>query len=115
AWGIIIAIAAYPGYRRVQNLLGGSSRLAAVAVTVFLFVVLLVPVVLLTGSLVEGIQSLAARLKDGTHLIPPPPPRIETWPVIGPRLKDAWVLASQKSAVALRTMAPPLNVLIPTC
>ncbi|PYX71957.1 MAG: AI-2E family transporter [Acidobacteria bacterium] len=113
AWGIIIAIAAYPGYRRVQNLVGGSSRLAAVAVTVFLFVVLLVPVVLLTGSLVEGIQSLAAHLKDGTHLIPPPPPRIETWPVIGPRLKDAWELASKNLAVALQTFAPQIKVIIP--
>jgi len=113
AWGIIIAIAAYPGYRRVQNLLGGRGRLAAVAVTVFLFVVLLVPVVLLTGSLVEGIQSLAARLKDGTHLVPPPPPRVETWPIIGPRLKDAWELASKNLTVALQTFAPQIRVIIP--
>src|SRR5260370_5253840 len=113
AWGIIIAIAAYPGYRRVQNLVGGSSRLAAVAVTVFLFVVLLVPVVLLTGSLVEGIQSLAARLKDGTHLIPPPPPRIETWPIIGPRVKDARELASKNLPVAFQTFAPQIKDIIP--
>jgi predicted PurR-regulated permease PerM len=113
AWGIIIAIAVYPAYYRVQNLLGGRSRLAAVVCTVFLSAVLLVPVALLTGSLVEGIQSLAARLKEGTPLIPPPPPRIGTWPVIGTRLKDAWELASKNLAAALQTFAPQIKAIIP--
>jgi predicted PurR-regulated permease PerM len=115
AWGIIIAIAVYPAYYRVQNLLGGRSRLAAVVCTVFLSAVLLVPVALLTGSLVEGIQSLAARLKEGTPLIPPPPPRIGTWPVIGTRLKDAWELASKNLAAALQTFAPQTKRLFQNC
>jgi len=113
AWGIIIAIAVYPAYRRVQDLLGGRSRLAAVACTMFLFAVLLVPVALLAGSLVEGIQSLAARLKEGTLLIPPPPPRIGTWPVIGSPLKETWELASKNLASALQTFAPQIKVIIP--
>ena len=113
AWGIIIAVAAYPGYRRLQNVLGGRGGLAAVVFTVFLFAVLIVPVVLLTGSLVEGIQSLAARLKEGTPIIPPPPARIGTWPIIGVRLKDAWELASKNLSAALQTFAPQIRALIP--
>jgi predicted PurR-regulated permease PerM len=113
AWGIIIAIAAYPGYRRLQNLLGGRGRLAAVVCTVLLFAVLIVPVVLLTGSLVEGIQSLAARLKEGTPIIPPPPPRIGTWPIIGVPLNDAWDLASKNLTAALLTFAPQIKAAIP--
>jgi predicted PurR-regulated permease PerM len=113
AWGVIIAIAAYPGYRRVQNLLGGRSGLAAVVCTVFLFAVLLVPVLMLTGSLVEGIQSLAARLKEGTPIIPLPPPRIGTWPIIGVPLRDAWELASKNLSAALQTFAPQIRVVIP--
>ena len=113
AWGIIIAIAAYPGYRRLQDLLGGRSRLAAVVCTVFLFAVLIVPVVLLTGSLAEGIQSLVARLKEGTPIVPPPPPRIGTWPIIGAPLKDAWELASKNLSAALQTFAPQIRTVVP--
>ena len=80
AWGIVIAIAAYPGYVRLKNFLGGRNGLAAVVCTLLLLAVLIVPVVLLTGSLVEGAQSLAARLKEGTP-IPPPPPRIKPGPL----------------------------------
>ena len=112
AWGIIIAIAAYPGYRRLKNLLGGRNGLAAVVCTLFLLAVLIVPVVLLTGSLVEGVQSLAARLKEGTP-IPPPPPSIETWPFIGPRLKDTWELASRNLTAALQVFAPQIKEVIP--
>jgi predicted PurR-regulated permease PerM len=113
AWGIIIAIAAHPGYRRLQNVLGGRGGLAAVVCTAFLFAVLIVPVVLLTGSLVEGIQSLAARLKEGTQIIPSPPPRIGTWPIIGVPLKDAWELASKNLSAALQTFAPQIKAIIP--
>ena len=49
-WGIIIAIAAYPAYRRLTRLLGGRGGLAAVASTVFVLAVFILPVVLLTGS-----------------------------------------------------------------
>jgi predicted PurR-regulated permease PerM len=112
-WGIIIAIAAYPGYRRVTRLLGGRGGLAAVASTVFLLAVFILPVVMLTGSLVEGIQSLAARLSQGTPFIPPPPPRVGTWPIVGPPLRDAWELASKNASAALRTLAPQIRGIIP--
>ena len=113
AWGIIIAIAAYPGYRRVRNLLGGKSGLAAIVCTVFLIALLILPVILLTGSLVDGMQTLAARLKEGTPLIPPPPPHIETWPLIGAPLKDGWELASRNLSAVLQNFAPQIKAFIP--
>jgi predicted PurR-regulated permease PerM len=112
AWGIIIAIAVYPGYRRLQTLIGGRSALAAVLCTFVLLAALIIPFVLMMGTLVEGIQSLAVRFKEGT-LIPPPPPRIETWPIIGVPLKEAWNLASVNLASALRTFAPQIKAVIP--
>jgi len=112
-WGIIIAIAMYPGYRRVQNLLGGRRRLAAVVCTVFLFVLLILPVILLTGSLVEGIQTLAGHLKDGTPIVPPPPPRIETWPIVGVPLKNGWQLAANNLSAVLQSYAPQIKAFIP--
>lgn len=113
AWGVVIAIAAYPAYRRLQNLLGGRRGLAAVVCTFFFFAVLIVPVVLLTGSLVQGMQNLAARLREGTPIVPSPPPRIETWAVIGVPLKNAWELASKNSGAALQAFAPQIKAVVP--
>lgn len=113
AWGVVIAIAVYPGYQRLQNLLGGRSGLAAVVCTLFLLAVLIVPVVLLTGSLVDGIQTLAARLKQGMPIMPQPPPRIETWPIVGVPLKAAWELGSKNAGAALQAFAPQIKAVVP--
>jgi len=113
AWGIIIAIAVYPGYKKLQHLLHGRSALAAVICSVFLAAVLIIPVVLLTGSLVQGIQSLATRFREGTPIIAPPPARIETWPLVGVPLKRAWDLASTNLTAALQAFAPQIRALIP--
>jgi predicted PurR-regulated permease PerM len=112
-WGIIIAIAAYPAYRRLEGLLDGRSTLAAGLCTLCLLSLLIVPVVLLSGSFVEGIQNLVARLKEGTPIIPPPPPRVETWVIVGAPLKNAWELASKNSSTALEAFAPQIRSLIP--
>jgi len=112
-WGIIVAIAVYPAYQKLQRVLGGRGRLAAVLCTVLLLAVLIVPVVLLTTTLVEGIQTLSTRLKDEGLIIPPPPPSIETWPIIGAPLKDVWTLASTNLTAALRTFAPQLKAVVP--
>jgi predicted PurR-regulated permease PerM len=112
-WGIIIAIAVYPGYKKVQALLGGRGRLAAVVCTSFLFALLIVPVVLLTGSLVEGIHGLSAHFKEGTAIIPPPPAHVANLPIVGARLNDAWELASKNLTAVLQKFAPQIKAVIP--
>ena len=112
-WGIIIAIAVYPCYRRLRMFLGGRSGLAAMLCALGLLCVLIVPVVLLTGSFVDGLQNLVARLKQGAPIIPPPPPRIESWIMVGAPLKNAWELASKNSSAALQAFAPQIRAVIP--
>jgi predicted PurR-regulated permease PerM len=87
--------------------------LAAFLCTVVLLAILIVPVVLLTGTLVEGVQTLSARLKDQSLVIPPPPPKIESWPIIGTPLKDVWSRASTNLTGLLRSLAPQLKAVIP--
>jgi predicted PurR-regulated permease PerM len=82
AWGLIIAVATYPGFRQLQKVLGGRETLAAVVCTLILLAVVIVPAVLLGQGLVDGIQAMTARLKEGGAVVPPPPPKIESWPVI---------------------------------
>jgi predicted PurR-regulated permease PerM len=75
AWGIIIAVAAYPTFKKLQAVLGGRGVLAATVFSLLLLALLIVPVVLLARSMVEGVQTLTAHFKDGTAFVPPPPPR----------------------------------------
>jgi predicted PurR-regulated permease PerM len=113
AWGIIVAIAVYPRYRQLQLALRGRGVLSAVLITLLLLTFLVLPVVLLAGTLVGGIQTVAEHLRTGTPIIPPPPPSIETWPLVGVPLKSAWSLASTNLTTALGSFAPEIKAIAP--
>lgn len=113
AWGIIIAVAAYPAFLRLQSALGGRSGPAAIVFTLVLLALLLIPVILLAQSMVEGVQTLTAHMKDGTLTIPPPPAGIASWPIIGAPLNDLWSTASSNLTDVLRHFAPQLKSIIP--
>ena len=110
-WGIVVAIAAYPAYRKLETLLGGRRKLAALLFTVILLAALIVPVALLAGTLVDGIQRLSAHLKEGV-LIPPPPPKVATWPIIGTSLNRVWTLASTNLNELLSSFGPQIRTII---
>jgi predicted PurR-regulated permease PerM len=111
-WGAIVAIAVYPRYQQLQLVLGGRRALAASLITVLLLIFLIVPAVLLATTVIDGIQVVAAHFKNGSPIIPPPPASIESWPVIGVRLKDAWTLLSTNATTALRSFAPQIRALV---
>lgn len=112
-WGIIIAVAAYPGFQKLQRLLGDRAVLAAVLFTVVLLAVVIVPAVFLGQSLVEGAQAATAKFKSGTPIIPPPPENIDTWPIIGAPLKNLWSLASKDLSAAIRRFGPQIKAALP--
>jgi predicted PurR-regulated permease PerM len=113
AWGIIIAVAIYPGFRKLQTMLGGRQVLAAVLCTLILLAVAIVPSILLAQSLAGGIQVASAHLKEGTVVVPPPPPSVANWPIIGVRLDRAWTLASTDLTEAVRSLAPQIKEVLP--
>ena len=109
AWGIIIAIAVYPGYRKFQRLLGGNGTLAAVLGTLLFLAALLIPVAMLAGTTIDGVQLLSAHVKDGSISIPPPPPSVATWPLIGPSLSRTWNMASTNLSGLLQGFGPQIK------
>jgi predicted PurR-regulated permease PerM len=109
AWGIVIAIATYPAYRKLRSWLGGRGDLAAILCTLAFLALLIVPVILLAETMIEGAQSLTAHLKDGSLSIPPPPDRIATWPLIGPPLHNAWNMAATNLTGLLKSLRPQLK------
>src|SRR5215469_2977216 len=56
-WGVIIAIALYPAYRRLLSSVGSREKLAAVLCTLLLLGIFLIPVALFAKTLVEGAQN----------------------------------------------------------
>ena len=93
-------------HRRLQSALQGGGGWAAAIWTVLLLAVLIVPIVLLATSTIEGARSLAEHTKDGTFIVPPPPPNIESWPLIGAPLNRFWSMASNNLTEALKMLAP---------
>ena len=112
-WGIVIAIAIYPGYRKLRSLLGGRATLSAVVCSLVLLAVLIVPVALLTETVIEGIQSLIAQIRSGTLSVPPPPASVGNWPLIGPPLLRVWNMASTNLTGLLQSLAPQIKALVP--
>jgi hypothetical protein len=110
-WGIVIAIAVYPGYLHTVTVLRGHHGLAAALLTVVMLLLLVVPGVFLSRALVENVQALAHDLQAGTLTIPPPPQGVGTWPVIGPPLVKLWGLASVNLAAAFEQLTPQLKVI----
>ena len=111
-WGIIIAIAVHPGYRKIKDVLGGRSGLAATVFTLILLALVSIPIVLLGETLIEGTQSLAGHFKNGTLALPQPPANIGSWPVIGAPLKEVWSLASNDLNTLLRRFAPQIKAIV---
>ena len=105
AWGIIIAVASFGLYERLEALTGGRRALAGPLYAALGLVVLATPVALLGGTLVDGIRALAAGLEAGTLQVPPPPPEVAEWPVIGRPIFQFWQLGStnlQQALLAVR-------------
>lgn len=108
-WGVIIAVATYPGYLRLKAWLGGRGRLAAVLATAILLVLVLGPTFMLAGTLVESTRMLATDLSDGRLTIPPPAESIRHWPLVGEDLEHFWRLASENIQEALKQIEPQIK------
>src|SRR5262245_40504239 len=108
-WGIIIAVAIYPAHRRIRARLGNKGTLAAILITAILLAAGIVPAVLLTGTLVGGIHTITADVREGTLAIPSAPPKLERVPVVGARIAELWNMASTNLTAVLKRFAPQLR------
>ena len=108
-WGIIIAVAVFPVYRRLRSLLGEREKTAAVVLTVALLLLLVVPLIILVSLIAENLQALSRQLQDGTLRVPPPPQEVAAWPLIGAPLHKFWHLAAGNLSAAVHQLEPQLK------
>jgi len=110
-WGIIIAIAAYPLYSRLRTALGERHKLAATVFSFIFLIILIVPIVMLTDTLIDGLKMLAEKIRDESLSIPPPPDNLHNLMIIGEPLARFWLLASENIHNALHQLTPVLKVI----
>lgn len=108
-WGVIIGIAAFPGYRRLSNALKGRTGSAAVIFVVLALTVLLIPVYLLSQSVVDGAQVLVRDLGEGPLRVPPPPSWVQGLPLVGDGFHRSWSQASVNLESALGRFLPQIQ------
>jgi predicted PurR-regulated permease PerM len=110
-WGIILAIAVHPAHLRLGRVMGGRERLAATILVVGSLLLLIVPSVMITTSLVESATELAGKLEEGEIKVPPPPAAVADWPIVGERLHALWTTASRNLEAALGQASPLLKAI----
>ncbi len=110
-WSIIITVALYPIFDWLSAKLYGHRALAAVAITVFTFFVMLGPVTWLAVSLAETVRALLARFGNGSLAIPPPSEAVKAWPLIGEKIYEMWQLASTNLQALVVEAVPYLKPL----
>ncbi len=108
-WSVVLAVALYPIYRVVAELLGGRPITAAVLMTIAGLVLIIGPVTWMAVGAIEPIKVVVAGFDNGDIAIPPPPASIKDWPLVGEQLYAFWLLASTNLRSAFTQILPQLK------
>lgn len=108
-WALIIAIAADGPHEKLSSMFGGRRNLAAAFGVTVSLIILIVPTVQLSGTLISGAQEFAQQISEGSVHVPPPGESVKSWPIVGPRIYESWHLASVNLGEALRHAGPQLE------
>ena len=72
-WAVIFAVALFPIFQWLKSKLGERGGLAATVLTLVTLALLIVPIVVLSTSMIGSAQDLTRGFEDGTLVVPPPP------------------------------------------
>lgn len=111
-WAIIIAVAVYPVFERLNAKLGGRRKLTAAILVGFAFLCIILPSVQLAVSSVDSIKTASAKLDVKDLKIPPPPESVKSWPVIGNAVAEWWQGASDNLQSILVKFAPQVTAFL---
>jgi predicted PurR-regulated permease PerM len=110
-WGAILAIAWYPIFLWLKNLLGGRGKLSAALLTLICLAIIIGPVSGIAAVLAGNLQTFAEYINTGALVIPPPPADVAEWPLIGERIANLWQQASGNTEQFLQRFEPQLKEL----
>lgn len=93
-WAVVIAVSMYPLYLILLKKMNNRRGLSGTIFTLIVLALLLAPVFMFSGSMVDGIQNLSMSLDQGTLNVPEPTESVKQWPVVGEKIYAIWQLAS---------------------
>lgn len=108
-WGVIIAVAVEPLIGSIATRMGGRRKLAATLFSLLVIAALVIPSVMLVSSSIDTMQTVSTRLENDTLKVPPPPAKVQDWPLIGTSLYKSWTLASTNLDAALKKFSPQIK------
>jgi predicted PurR-regulated permease PerM len=107
-WGGVIAIAFYPVFTKLRSAIGDRNKLAGVIFTTVCLAAILVPTILLTGSLLDVTVRFVDRAQEGKIEVPPPTEKVKTWPLIGEKTYAFWLAAHKDLEGTAEKLQPQL-------
>jgi predicted PurR-regulated permease PerM len=100
-WALILAAALFPAYNWALNKFGKSRGLTAFVFTAVVFLALMTPILMLSGTLVETAREVAQQFEAGKLAVPEPSEAVREWPVVGDKIYAGWELAHSNLVEAL--------------
>jgi predicted PurR-regulated permease PerM len=108
-WAIILAITFDPLCRKIEKVVGGRPKVAGTIFIVVSLAVILVPVGLLTSSLLDAALETRKQAEAGMLVIPPPTEKVRDWPLIGEQVYEIWQKASVNLEDTAQTLEPQIR------
>ena len=107
-WATLLVVSTWPMMLAVQRRLWGRRGLAVIVMTCALLLVVIVPLALAVGTLVENADELGARLQTLTRSsVPAPPAWVEKVPMVGPKVTAEWKALAALSPDDLHVRVAP--------
>ena len=100
-WAVVLAVTFHPLVGAIQKVVGGRRKLAGTIFIVLSLALILVPVGLLTSSLLEAAMAARKQAEAGTLVTSPPTDQVREWPVIGEQVYEV----RQNASVDLQNTA----------
>ncbi|MGR5062159.1 AI-2E family transporter [Photobacterium sp. DNB22_13_2] len=100
-WGAIIAVALMPLTLKLEGLMKGRRGLSATILALLGITILVVPLVVVMGSIFDGVVGLTDFLQSETVKLPGPPARVAEIPMVGEKLHSTWALFATNMEQAL--------------
>ena len=108
-WAVIIAVAVDPLFVKMVKRMNGRIKLAATIYTLVALALLILPGFMIAGSVVETAGDIRNRYGKGELTIPVPPDGVREWPLVGKRVHEEWLEASESLPEVLEKYAGQLK------
>jgi predicted PurR-regulated permease PerM len=108
-WSIILAVTMYPVHHWISRKLGDRPKLTSAILVVLAVALLVIPTWLLMNSFANSVHGFISGVQQNTLQVPVPREGVKSWPLVGPKLYDAWNKAHNDLPGLVQSMHPKMG------